>query len=508
MMSLAIFTACEKEESDSGEVELLSFGPTGAMHGDTLFIIGNNLDDVTAIELTGATVAKADFKKHTDEEIQIIIPESTTPGFITLVTSSSKIVSTSKLNLEVAPTVTSVTPEARPGANITIGGNYLNWVTSVTFADGKKVDSADFISATLTQLVVPVPMDARTGNLVLSYGGTEPLEIETQNALRVTLPMATAMAPNPVKHQADLTITGTNLDLVRQVRFTGVTAAVTQFVSQTATQLVIKVPQSATKGKLTLVAPSGVITETAELNLLLPVVTALTPTLVDPEGELTITGTDLDLVTSIVFPGVSTPVTTFISRSSTQIVVRLPAGTTKGKLTMNVLNSTLKVQPAQEISIVGGPTEVPFRVQVYGDEFHSNWEKWGGWGTSTQDVANTEQAMAGSKAIKATFSDAYGALQLHPKTTFAFPGDYSTLRLSIYGGANTTATSRVAIYMKDATDPTDAQKKVLTLVPGKYTTFEIPLSDFKNNPAKINEFVIQNYGTANMTIYVDEIGFY
>lgn len=593
ILSVAVFTACEKEESGSDAVELLSFGPTGALHGDTLFVIGNNLDKVTAVELTGASVAKEEFKKHTGEEIQFIIPATAVPGNITLVTPGGNIVSKTRLNLEVAPTVTTITGEARPGSNVTITGNYLNWVTAVTFADDKRVDSADFVSSSMTQLVVTVPQDAKTGSLILSYGGTKPLQVETDAVLTVTLPKATALAPNPVKHQTDLTITGTNMDLVKGVRFTGVTTAVTSFVSQSATQVVVKVPQSASKGKLTLVAASGSSTETAELDLVLPKVTAMSPQPVLPEGELTMTGTDLDLVTSIKFMGVTAPVTTFISKTATQLKVKLPAGAAEGRMTMGVLNSTLTaetpeldlvlpvvtamsplpvdpqgeltitgtnldlvtgirfpevaaavtnfisksptqikvklpagaakgkltlivmnssltVQTAQEISIVGGPAEIPFKHVVYGDGFHTNWEAWGGWATASQDFNNAEQVKSGSKAIKVVYSstDAYGAVQLHPKTNFPVPGEYSTLRLSIYAGNNATASSRVAVYLKDATDPTDAQKKVLTLVPGKYTTFEIPLSDFKNNPAKIVELVIQNYGTAGLTIYIDDIGFY
>jgi hypothetical protein len=71
------------------------------------------------------------------------------------------------------------------------------------------------------------------------------------------LPVATSFSPNPVKHQTNLTITGTDLDLAKKVFFTGVTSALTTFVSQSATQLVVNVPAGAKKGTLTLEAASG-----------------------------------------------------------------------------------------------------------------------------------------------------------------------------------------------------------------------------------------------------------
>ena len=511
VMTAGMLTACDKDDDDdgnSGKVELLSFGPSGVRHGDTISFIGKNLTQVTTIQLTGATVEKTGFIQQTPELITIKVPNATVRGLVTLKTATGDITSKTPLDLEVPVKITSVTAQARPGENITIKGEFLNWVTSVTFGLNKKVET--FVSKTLTELVVKVPLDAQTDKLSLSTGGTEPLTIITDNVLIVTLPAATGFAPNPVKHQTNLTITGTDLDLVKQILFTG-GDTVTSFVSQAATQLVVKVPSKTKKGIVTLVAASGVKTvSTGELDVVLPAVTTMTPNPVDIGAELTVTGTNLDLVSSIKFPGVATAVTTFISKTANQIVLTVPAGTVKGKLTLSVMNSTSSVQTADDLTIVGGSTEVPFTLLVYGDDFNSNWEKWGGWGTASQDAASTEQVKAGTKAIKVNYSatDSYGAVQLHPKTNFPFPGAYSTLRLSIYGGANATATSRIAIYMKDATDPTDAQKKVLTLVPGTYTTYEIPLTAFSNNPVKINEFVIQNYGTASLGIYIDEIGFY
>jgi len=507
VLSIAVMVSCNKndEAPNDGKTALYSFGPTGAKVGDTLSFIGINLDKVTSVKFTGvnAVVDQANFKTQRSDLIKLIVPSSTEKGYLTLrLSGGDSIVTKTQLNIGVLTTVTSITPIARPGENVTINGNYLNWVDRVTFNKDKLV--TNFVSKSMTQLVVKVPDDAQSGPLVLHYGGTDSADIQTRDTLKVTLPVATSFAPNPVRHGTNLTITGTDLNLTQKVWLPGVTKAITSFVSRTATQLVLKIDSATTKGKVALEAASGVqTTSSVDLDVVLPAITGMTPNPVDPQADLTITGTNLDVVSSVSFTGAAT-VTSFVSQSPTQLVVKVPAGTLRGKITLNVLNSKLFVQSAQEL-VINGSTVAP--VVVYDNALNANWQQWGGWGTSLQEMTNTEHPATGSNAIKITYSDAYGGFQLHPATNFAFPGGYTKLKISIYGGANATATSRVAIYMKDATDPTDAQSKILTIVPGVYTTYEIPLSDFSNNPAKINEFVIKNYGTANITIYVDDIIF-
>ena len=51
--------------------------------------------------------------------------------------------------------------------NITISGNYLNWVDRITFTKNKVVET--FISQSFNEIVVTVPEDAETGPLVISY---------------------------------------------------------------------------------------------------------------------------------------------------------------------------------------------------------------------------------------------------------------------------------------------------------------------------------------------------
>jgi hypothetical protein len=349
--SLAIY-GCKKDNANptSSATELLSFGPTGAEPGDTIRFFGNNLDQVTEIDFTKATVAKSDFISQTNKEIFVIVPAETEKGFVTLKTASGDITSKTQFNIGVAATVSSITPEVRPGANVTIKGDYLNWVTSVTFNDGKVANS--FVSQNKNELVVTVPADAQTGTLVLAYGGTDSSIVETTDTLHVTLPIVTSVSPNPIKHASNVTLTGTDLDLVKQVKFTGVDSPVDSFVSQSATSLVVKVPGAATKGAITVVAASGVsTTSTQQLDLIMPSIDSLIPNPVNPDQNLVITGKNLDLVDSIAFQNVN-PIGTFVSKSASQIVVKVPKGLTEGEITLIVSNSSVKIISSMDLKLV------------------------------------------------------------------------------------------------------------------------------------------------------------
>lgn len=502
--AVALITSCEKDNDkvNSDKVQLLSFGPTGAKHGDTLSVIGNNLQKVTAIQFTGegpaATVEQKDFKQHTAELILLIVPAAAERGFVTLKTPEGDVVSITQLDLEVTTSVTSITEEARPGENITITGDYVNWVTRVTFAKDKVVET--FVSKSLHQLVVTVPADAETGPLILTYGGTDADDLQTDDTLKVVLPVATGFAPNPVKHKTDLTISGTDLDLVKKVLFPGVSAPVTSFVSQSNTQLVINVPSETTKGKVTLYAASDVSTiSQTDLDVALPSVTSITPDPVDIGANLTISGTNMDIVTSISFQGVSTPVTSFAGQSASQVVVQVPTGSINGKLVFGVLNSTLTVLSPYPLTINGylppsGPA-FPF----YDEAVTSNWNGWigGGWG-GTKDFANQNPVRTGSYSCRIDYSGGWGSpVQLgggNINLTL-----YSSFKISIYGGAGSNGLKvNIGINASDA--------YTITLVEGKWTDYTIPISSL-TAATTLTEIWIKEYnGTGGFTIYVDEMG--
>jgi hypothetical protein len=498
IMTIGMLGSCEKNDDkvNSGKVELLSFGPTGARHGDTLSFIGNNLDQVTTIQFTGATVEKSAFLKQTPELILVKVPNETVQGFVTLKTPTGDLVSKTKFNLEVPVKITSMTPQARPGENITIKGDFMNWITRVTFGLNKAVDS--FVSKSLTELVVKVPIDAQTDKLTLSTGGTEPLTIVTDNAFVVTLPAVTGLSPNPVKHKTNLTITGTNLDLVKKVLFAG-GDTVTSFVSQSATQLVVNVPSKTEKGKVTLMAASGVKTvSTADLDVILPSVTTMSPNPVDVGTNLTITGTNLDLVKNISFVGEPAAVTSFVSQTPTQIVVTVPASAAPGKVTLGVLNSILSVKSGSDLAIVGFAVAP---IIIYDDAITSAWNGWigGGWG-GTKDVNNTSPVKSGSKSIRISYVGDWGVPLQLGGANISLAG-YTSLKVSIYGGAGSNG-QNVNVGFNEA------DGKTVTIVEGQWTDFTIPLSQI-SSVGTVTHLYLKKYSTSgDFTIYVDNLGLY
>jgi len=503
LLLLVIFTglivwvsSCSKKDNPaSGKVELLSFGPSGARHGDTIVFIGHNLDRVTAVQLTGATVAASAFIQHTAERITFLIPIATQEGFVTLKTPEGDVVSKTKINFTVTIKITSMTKQARPGDNITIKGDYLNWIKQIVFA--KDIAETSFVSKSINELVVKVPANAQSGTLLISFEGSKPLTIETDSVLLVTLPAITTMAPNPVLHATNLTITGTNLDLVKEILFTGVTNAVSTFVSRTATQIVVKVPAGTKKGKLTLVANSAVkVVSDTDLDVVLPAITSLSPNPVDHSANLTITGTHLDLVTAISFIGVAAPVSSFVSQTATQLVVIVPDGALKGKLTCSVLNSTLTVD-SDVLDYMGGlPPLADFAFAIYTDALQNGFQDWS-W--ATRDFNSTAIVRQGTTSIKAIYgSGGYEGITFH-KDAGPATGAYTKLEFSIFGTVGTGGKTMNLVVNGGWGSP-----YTLTIAEGEWKTYSFNISDI-GNPAALNEIILQSAGWAG-TVYIDHVG--
>jgi hypothetical protein len=323
------------------------------------------------------------------------------------------------------------------------------------------------------------------------------LEIASENPLIVTLPVVTDLTPSSIRHAANLTLSGTDLDLVTKVEFGGgVTVSSSAFVSQSVTEIILTVPVTATNGALTLTVPSGleVVTDDA-LAIILPNVTSFNPSNTgdhDPGVTLTINGTDLDLVAKLNFPNVATGVTAFTSQSATQIQVVIPAGAQGGTLVMTTVHGFTV------------PVTVPFGDQltlatvIFDDSVKPPLAAGGGWGGVATDPANTENPRVGTVAVKITFAGSWGGGgQFGNWSGQSVPtAGRSFYAFSIYGGAGTDG--------KGINVNVAGTQVEITVEEGEWKDVQIPLSSF-NNPAGIGEIWFQDRGWSG-TVYIDHIG--
>lgn len=358
-----LLTACQKDDDDPtiNGVELLSFGPSPALRGDELRFIGNNLDQVTTVVLA-QDVRVSTFLTQTATELTLTIPEETVDGLVILETPDGNITSKSMLTISEPITISSIAPqEARPGDQISITGTYLNLVKEVIFHDNKVVGDTGFISQTQEKIELKIPLDAQTGPITVSNGAAEPIRVRSEQNLIVTLPAITAFSPSPVRAGAELTITGTDLDLIQEVVFGG-NNKVTDFTSQSATEIKLTVPDNAQDDVIKATVASLVEVSTEEpLILVVPTIAEMSPNPAKPGKEVTLTGTDLDLVTSIVFGGDNEG--SIVSKELDKLVATLPLATTLDIITLNLasgktVSSTVPLDLVSPIINSIAPTEI------------------------------------------------------------------------------------------------------------------------------------------------------
>ncbi|GAB3831052.1 hypothetical protein GCM10028895_47950 [Pontibacter rugosus] len=474
-----------------------SFDPASVKHSASVTLKGTNLDLVEEVKFPGgATVSE--FANHTATEITLVVPNSAVSGALTLVATGSLAEKATEPELNIIlPAITSLT-DVKHGENLTITGTNLDMVKEVVFAGGEKAST--FVSKSANQLVVKVPDKANAGNLklVTIHG----FEVATSSAFNLVLPAVTNVTSTPVDPGANITITGTNLDLVKSVVFTG-DATVSTFVSKSANQLIVTVPNNAKSGVLKLITTKDYeVTTKAEVEIVLPKVTGITPAPVAFGAYLTINGSSLNLVQSVKFVGGAT-VTNFLAKTETQIILAVPNGAKSGKL-MLITNRGLEIETTQEAQVgAGGPNidyyiyDNALRVNAAGE---AEWEKWGGWETPTQDLANTEQPNRGARAIKVVYEGANGGLQFHPKDANVLNG-YRTLVLYVRG----TKDSQLAVQVKNSAGANQADV-TFDVKAGEYKLIEIPISQLGAVSGGITELIIKNYGTTPNTVYIDDIG--
>ena len=326
-----------------------SFSPAEALPGATVTITGDYLNLIhEVIFADGQVVGEDEFVSHDRYTIEVKVPETAKTGVIGLGTIDESAVEDEDLlatlnvveSEEVFVVITAKgSLEAdtyKAGDVVTIKGTNLNLTASLEL-EGAVVE--DF-TATVTALTFVLPATATDGQVYMVMASDVYV---SAGALTTVVPVVSGVTPAPVKNGAVVTLAGSDLDLVTGFDFPN--AAGAEF-ALTDGVITATVPEAAQEGDITLHLANGK-SVTADLTLVKPVVTSFSANPAAAGSDLTITGTDLDLVASVTFPGADA---VEVEAAETQIVVAVPTAAETGNIFLN-LKSGDTVEVETELAV-------------------------------------------------------------------------------------------------------------------------------------------------------------
>jgi hypothetical protein len=325
LFATLVFVGCKKDEVNVDTVQLEVFGPSPVLRGGEIKFIGKNLDKITSVMLAQGVEIK-EIEQVSKEEIRIKIPQNAAPGLITLKFADGEIQTKTPLTFSEPISISKVSPATvKAGDVLTIDGDYLNLINEVIFTQDVVISVEEFISHSRSKIEVIVPKEAKSGKISLSNGHEIPLVIFSDTELNVTLPTLTSISPNPIKPGQELTVRGTNFQLVESIIFNENITVTTFTVNETKTEIKVTVPALVKEGVIKLVTFSEVEIESAELKLIAPTISQVAPNPIKNGATLKIDGVNLDLVTTVVFAGDKEGLITAQSASSISVTVPLDA---------------------------------------------------------------------------------------------------------------------------------------------------------------------------------------
>lgn len=323
-----------------------SFSPANAMPGDVVSIKGDYMNLVASVEFAGGTLVEVE-AGSTRYLAKVKVPATAVTGTFILhdySTPANLIYAADPLTIG-DPTVSSINAATpKPGEKAVVSGKYLNMIKTLTFEGGVEVAAEDFtLNAENTSLTVLIPATAQSGDVVLTdYAGKD----FTAGSVTMTKPSALAVSPLPVKAGAELTVSGKDLDIVTAVNFPGAAAAGFAYADGKIT--VPEVPATATEGDLNLEMANGESADVA-FTLVHPVIASVSPASLKAGEDITVKGTDLDLVSSAKLGGKEITVKS-VSADGSELVLTTLNTSVSGTLELSLANGE-KIADATAITL-------------------------------------------------------------------------------------------------------------------------------------------------------------
>lgn len=301
-------------------IVLDSFEPASAMPGDVITVKGDYLYNVQQIVLNNNVYVTGDqITEKSRRELKFIVPSAAVTGPVTIgdvdENNNPDGLIPNNIPSETVLTIGSPTVKAedrgtlKAGAEITVKGTFLDMIEKAAFKvttpaaeEGAEATVAytdvEFeLAEDHNSIKVVLPATVVDGEIELtSFAG----ETFNAGAYKTVVPSDLAIAAE-TRYKAGLNavISGKDLDLV-----TGASLAGTALAPVLAEgKLTFTIPAEAVDGAVTLTLANGKTVDTEAIELVKPVVTALSVTELVAGDTFTIEGTDLDLVNSVTLNG-------------------------------------------------------------------------------------------------------------------------------------------------------------------------------------------------------------
>ncbi|MDF1548543.1 MAG: IPT/TIG domain-containing protein [Bacteroidales bacterium] len=304
-------------------------------------------------------------------------------------------------------------------------------------------------------------------------------------------PSLESITPEEGSGGALVTIKGSGLGDIRSIVFdlNDVPAGVTPTLN-TESSILFRVPDTAFGGpqKIILTNSDGKTLEASFNVIALPIVSSAFPSDFQAGSTISLTGNNLDDVSSVVIDG-TTDEATIVSQTRKSMVITMPASSViSGKLKLTNVSGTLVTT---KVFI-----NIDQAAQVFTDAFNNGFESWS-WGGTYE--SSTDYSITGTSSLKAAFD----------------AGGWGGLQLGNGGSLDVTGCKNFAFWVKGAAE--DQNIQVIINWANDWVPFTVPAevwtyfsfdyaTTWPGAGNSVNNVTFQIMG-ADKTVYFDNIVF-
>lgn len=307
---------------------ILSLSPLSGTVGTSVTITGTNFGSLRGLSTVTFNGITASISSWSDGIIVATVPVGANTGNVVVTVSGFASNGSSFFVISIPPVIISLSATSgNVGIPITITGSNFGSVQGLSKVVFNGILVTSILSWAASSILVLVPIDATTGDVVVTVAG-----IDSNGITYSVIPTLVSLMPNSGAVGALVTVLGTGLGSAQSnstITFNGISAAVSSWGS---TAIHVSVPNGATTGNV-IVTVSGTATNGLSFTMLsAPIITGLTPISGAAGTPVVIIGTNFGATkgtSTVLFNGIMADTVTW---SDTSITTIAPVYATTGNV--------------------------------------------------------------------------------------------------------------------------------------------------------------------------------